>query len=316
MSALPVAFIVFDNFQSMSLAAQSVFEYANVCAERNLYEMVVLSERGGVVRSSGGLSVVTEPFDDRLVDTVIMGSGDDLIETVPMNVVEFLKRSAPKTRRTASICSGAFALASASLLDGRRATTHWNYARQLQARYPRIKVDEDRIFVIDGSIWTSAGMTAGIDLALAMVEMDLGREIARRVAQKLVVYHWRSGGQSQHSTLLELAPKSDRIQAALAYARRNLTSALPVEQLADTAHLSPRQFSRVFRAETGQSPAKAIEKLRLEAARILLEDGRHTVGEIAAQTGFNDGRRMREAFSRAFGQSPGMLRRRGGSESA
>jgi transcriptional regulator GlxA family with amidase domain len=130
------------------------------------------------------------------------------------------------------------------------------------------------------------------------------------VAQTLVVYHRRAGGQSQHSTLLELAPKSDRIQTALTYARRNLASPLSVEQLADAARLSPRQFSRAFRAETGQSPAKAIENLRLEAARIMLEDSRHTLDQIAGQTGFHDGRRMREAFLRVFGQPPQVFRRR------
>jgi transcriptional regulator GlxA family with amidase domain len=209
----------------------------------------------------------------------------------------------------ASICTGAFVLAQAGLLDGRRATTHWNYARELQAQFPSITVDHDRIFVVDGAIWTSAGMTAGIDMALAMVEKDLGAEMARRVAQKLVVYHRRAGGQSQHSALLELAPKSDRIQTALTYARQHLASPLSVEQLADAARLSPRQFSRAFRAETGQSPAKAVENLRLEAARLMLEDSRHTLDQIADQTGFNDGRRMREAFLRVFGQPPQMIRR-------
>ena len=158
-------------------------------------------------------------------------------------------------------------LAQAGVLDARRATTHWLLARDLQSRFPKVKMEEDRIFIIDGSIWTSAGMTAGVDLALAMVEKDLGADIARMVAKKLVVYHRRAGGQSQYSALLELEPKSDRIQSALAYARRNLHTPLSVEQLADAAHLSPRQFSRAFRAETGQSPAKAVEHLRVEAAQ-------------------------------------------------
>jgi transcriptional regulator GlxA family with amidase domain len=310
MPALSVAFIVFDGFQSMSLSALPVFEYANATAGEAVYETVVLSEHGGIVRSSMGLSVVTEPFDDRVFDTVIVGSGDSVIEAAPPGLLAFVRDHARTARRTASICSGAFVLAQAGLLDGRRATTHWNYAPALQARYPSIQVDADRIFVVDGSIWTSAGMTAGIDLALAMVENDLDADKARRVAQTLVVYHRRAGGQSQHSTLLELAPKSDRIQTALTYARRNLASPLSVEQLADAARLSPRQFSRAFRAETGQSPAKAIENLRLEAARIMLEDSRHTLDQIAGQTGFHDGRRMREAFLRVFGQPPQVFRRR------
>ena len=170
-------------------------------------------------------------------------------------------------------------------------------------------MEEDRIFIIDGPVWTSAGMTAGIDLALAMVEQDLGVEAARAVAKKLVVYHRRAGGQSQFSALLELEPKSDRIQSALAYAKRNLDSELTVGRLAEAAHLSPRQFSRAFRAETGQSPAKAVENLRVEAARLLMEQSRHPIEVVARQTGFADRDRMRRAFLRAFGQPPQAIRR-------
>ena len=200
-------------------------------------------------------------------------------------------------------------LAEAGLLDGRRATTHWLYARELQRDYPKMKMDEDRIFINDGPIWTSAGMTAGVDLGLALIENDLGPELAKAVARKLVIYHRRGGGQSQFSTLLELSPKSDRIQAALAYARDNLHKPLTVPDLADAAHLSPRQFSRAFHAETGQSPAKAIENLRVEGARNLMEQSRHSIDEVARQTGFSDRDHMRRAFLRAFGQPPQVLRR-------
>jgi len=304
-----VAFVVFEGFQSMALAAMPVFEYANFSAGEALYEVSVLSEDGRTLCASGGLSVGTEAFDARVFDTVVVVGGDSIIEQAPEAVLTYLRGSVNTARRTASICSGAFVLAQAGLLDGRRATTHWAYARELQARFPSIKVEEDRIFVVDGSIWTSAGMTAGIDLALAMVEKDHGAELARAVAQKLVMYHRRAGGQSQHSSLLELEPKSDRIQTVLGYAREHLTSTLSVEQLADVARLSPRQFSRAFRAETGQSPAKAIENLRLEAARQMLERGRLTLDQIAEETGFSDRRRMREAFLRAFGQPPQVIRR-------
>jgi transcriptional regulator GlxA family with amidase domain len=266
------------------------------------------------LRASGGLSVGTEAFDERVFDTVIVVGGDAILEQAPEGVLDYLRASAQTARRTASICSGAFVMAQAGLLEGRRATTHWAYARQLQERFPSIKVEADRIYVIDGSIWTSAGMTAGIDLALAMVEKDHGAELARSVAQKLVMYHRRAGGQSQHSALLELEPKSDRIQTVLGYAREHLAETLSVEQLADVASLSPRQFSRAFRAETGQSPAKAIENLRLEAARQMLERGRLTLDQIAQETGFSDPRRMREAFLRAFGQPPQVIRRNARSE--
>ena len=149
--------------------------------------------------------------------------------------------------------------------------------------------------MIDGAVWTSAGMTAGLDLALAMVEKDLGAEVARSVAHKLVMHQHRSGGQTQHSEMLELSPKFDRVQDALNYARRNLGRSLSVEELADAVNLSPRQFSRVFTMETGTSPAKAVEGLRLEAARLMIEKGRHPLETIATETGFRDRRHMREA---------------------
>lgn len=304
-----IAFVVFDGFQSMALAAQSVFEFANHALSDVFYETVTLSAEGGLVRSSGGLKVMTEPFDARVFDTVIFAGSNPGAVAPPPRVVACAGASARTARRTASICSGAFVLAEAGLLNGRRATTHWFYARELRARYPSILVEQDRIFVVDGPIWTSAGATAGIDLALAMVEEDLGAAVARRVAQKLVVYHRRAGGQSQHSELLELEPKSDRIQSALTYARKNLALPLSVEHLAEVARLSPRQFSRAFRAETGQSPARAVERLRLEAARLMLEQSRHAIDRVASETGFSDSRRMREAFLRAFGQPPQAIRR-------
>jgi transcriptional regulator GlxA family with amidase domain len=220
-----------------------------------------------------------------------------------------MRQALGRSRRVAATCTGAFILAEAGLLDGRRATTHWNRARDLQARFPKVKVEEDPIFIVDGPVWTSAGMTAGIDLALAMVEKDLGVDIARAVARQLVVYHRRAGGQSQFSALLELEPKSDRIQSALAYAKRNLDKLLTVGRLAEAAHLSPRQFSRAFRAETGQPPAKAVEKLRVETARLMMEQSRHPIDVIAQQTGFADRDRMRRAFLRAFGQPPQVVRR-------
>ncbi|MDU1661255.1 MAG: helix-turn-helix domain-containing protein, partial [Stenotrophomonas maltophilia] len=173
-----------------------------------------------------------------------------------------------------------------------------------------------RIFITDGPIWTSAGMSAGLDLALGMIENDFGAELSRAVARKLVVYHRRGGGQSQHSVLLELDARSDRIQNALTFARGNLRATLSVEELAQAAHLSTRQFSRAFREETGQSPAKAVESLRVEAARVLIEQSRCTMDEVAAETGFVDTERTRRAFLRAFGQPPQSLRRnaRGGAD--
>ena len=310
-----IGFTLLPGFQVMSFAAIAVFEFANREIGEQVYEVHLLSETGGPIRSSIGVSVATEPFDDRNFDTLMVG-GSAVAGSLTPGVIKFLRQALERSRRIASTCTGAFVLAEAGLLDGRRATTHWHRARELQARFPKVKVEEDRIFIIDGPVWTSAGMTAGIDLALAMIEKDFGADIARAVARQLVVYHRRAGGQSQFSALLELEPKSDRIQRALAYAKRNLATPLTVRQLAEAAHLSPRQFSRAFHAETGQSPAKAVENLRLEAARLMMEQSRHPIEVIARQTGFADRDRMRRAFLRAFGQPPQVIRRNARAEAA
>jgi transcriptional regulator GlxA family with amidase domain len=310
-----IGFIVFPGFQVMSFAVISVFEFANLEIGKPVYDVQLLSETGGATRSSIGMGIVAEPFDDTNFDTLIIGGGTAIEPSTP-GLIEFVRQGLGRYRRVAATCTGAFILAEAGLLDGRRATTHWYHARDLQARYPKVKVEEDRIFIVDGPVWTSAGMTAGIDLALAMVEKDLGADVARAVARKLVVYHRRAGGQSQFSALLELEPKSDRIQSALAYAKGNLASPLTVLERAKAAHLSPRQFSRAFRAETGQSPAKAVENLRVEAARLMMEQSRHPIDIIARQTGFADRDRMRRAFLRAFGQPPQVIRRNARGEEA
>ncbi|TCK95177.1 AraC family transcriptional regulator with amidase-like domain [Paraburkholderia sp. BL9I2N2] len=244
------------------------------------------------------------------IDTwIAAGVNNPLTAPPSAEVLEFLRKAAMRARRIAGICTGGFVLAEAGLLANRRATTHWAYAREMMGRFPDIQLDEDRIYVVDGPIWTSAGMTAGLDLALGMVEKDLGADIARSVAHKLVMHQRRSGGQSQHSEMLDLAPRSDRIQDALNYARKHLSRPLTVEELASQAHLSPRQFSRVFTLETGQSPAKAIEGLRLEAARLMIEKSRHSLEVIAKETGFRDRRHMREMFMRGFGVPPREMRR-------
>lgn len=305
---LTIGFVLPRGFQIMGLAAASAFELANVSAKQRPYEIRLLSEQGGPVANSFGVSIETRALARQKVDTLIV-CGLLYPEPSSPGLIRQLRKLAGSSRRTASVCTGAFLLGEAGLLDGRRVTTHWLHARDLQKRFPKARVEEDRIFIIDDPVWTSAGMSAGIDLALGMIEKDFGGDLARTVAQKLVVYHRRAGGQSQHSALLELDAKSDRIQSALAHARRNLRAALTVEELAAAAHLSPRQFSRAFRTETGQSPAKAVEHLRVEAARVMVEQSRHTIDEIAAETGFSDPERMRRAFLRTFGQPPQVLRR-------
>lgn len=223
--------------------------------------------------------------------------------------MDFIQAAARSSRRLAGLCTGAFALGDAGLLDGRRATTHWAFADALRARYPRAQVEEDRIFIVDGEIWTSAGLTAAMDLSLAMVEKDLGHKIASSVAHALVMHYRRAGGQSQHSEMLHLGAKSNRIQSALDYARKNLAQPITVDDLARAVHLSPRQFSRVFQSETGHSPRKAIEQMRLEEARNMIERGRHSLEIVARETGFRDRKHLREVFVRGYGITPQVLRR-------
>jgi transcriptional regulator GlxA family with amidase domain len=302
-----IGFVIFPGFGVMSFSAMSVFETANTEAGERHYDVRLLSEAGGPVRSSLGVVVETEAFGDTTFDTIIIGGGGDM--SFAPGLLAYLRHASAKFRRLAATCTGAFFLAEAGLLDGLRATTHWFFADDFRSRYPRVKLEDNRLFIIDGSIWTSAGMAAGIHQALAMVEKDLGPKIASAVSKNFVLYSRRAGGQSQSSVLLEMEPASDRIQTAITYARANLHTQLHVEQLAEAAHLSPRQFSRAFRLETGISPAKAVEKLRIEAARMLVQDGRHPVEVIARQTGFGDDERMRRAFLRAYGKPPQAMRR-------
>lgn len=303
-----IAFFLFPDFQIVDLAAVSVFEIANSLAGGPRYELLMLSESGGLISSSALAKVETQACTRHDYDTLIVAGSTAPIRSTPGGL-RFLRDAGAASRRTASICTGAFLLAEAGLFDGRRVTTHWCQARELQRKYPKIKVEEDRIFINDGKFWSSAGMTACIDLALAMVEADAGVEIARAVARQMVVYHRRSGGQSQFSALLELEPKSDRIQNALSYAKANLRKPLSVDELADAAHLSRRQFSRSFRLETGHSPAKAVETLRVEAARSMLEQGNHPIDVVARENGFDDPERMRRAFLRAYGMPPQAIKR-------
>ena len=310
-----IGFLVFPSFQILDLTGPlAVFDAPSRALDTAPYRTVVASETGGLVASSSGLEVMTRSFADVLADDgfdtliVVGGAGTRMAAKSPA-LLAFLAGAPRRCRRVTSVCTGAFVMAAAGLLAGRRATTHWRYAASLQRHNPDIRVEPDRIFTRDGPIWTSAGVSSGIDLALALVEDDLGIDMALTIARHLVVYHRRMGGQSQFSTLIELDPPSNRIRAALAYAREHLADDLNVERLADIACLSPRQFGRAFLAETGQTPAKAVERLRAEAARGRIEQGREPIEVIARDVGFTDPERMRRAFIRAFGQPPQAIRR-------
>ena len=302
-----IGFIMEDGFQVMGMAALSAFEFANQTLGTEAYRLTVMSENGGSIRSSMGVRIETQPLGDFPDTLMVVG---ELVPRPASPVLrKYIREAAQQSRRVAGVCTGAFLLAESGVLDGRSATTHWAHARTLQETFPKIMVDEDRIFIQDGPIWTSAGMSSAIDLTLALIEDDHGAELSRTIARKLVVYHRRPGGQSQFSALLELEPRSDRVRRALVYAKEHLRNPLTVEELAEAASISPRQFSRVFREETGQSPAKAVERLRLEAAKAMLEEGRHPLDIVARDTGFADRDRMRRAFLRFFGQPPQSLRR-------
>ena len=306
-----IGYVLPQDFQVMTFSTQAVFEFANLVARQSFYEMENYALGGGTVRASAGLSVEARPLTARSrADTwLVAGVVAPLHMPVPRELPRLVSKVAARARRVGGLCTGVFVLADAGLLEGRRATTHWAWADALRRRHPGVQVEADRIYITDGPVWTSAGMTAELDLALGMVEKDLGPEVARSVAHGLVMHQRRAGGQSQHSEMLRLGPKSDRIQQALEHARRNLARPLSVEELAKAAHLSPRQFSRVFTAETGQSPAKAIEGLRLEAARLMIEGSRHPLEVVAQETGFRDRRHLREAFLRGFGVPPQAVRR-------
>jgi transcriptional regulator GlxA family with amidase domain len=310
--ARTIGFLVYPDFQLLDATGPiATFEIAARLAP-GAYRLVFLSRDGGMVASSAGLSVATTSLSDApQLDTLVIAGGDGVKVPASCETTLAYVRGAAKTaRRVASVCSGTYILAEAGLLDGKRATTHWSRTKDIQKRYPAIRLEPDKIFVQDGMIWSSAGITAGIDLSLALVGADEGEPVARRTAQQLVVYHRRPGGQSQFSALIDL--KAGRFDALMAWAREHLAESLSVEQLADRAAMSPRNFARLFAAETGVTPAKAVERLRVEAARALLDSQPLQVEDVAFETGFGDPERMRRAFIRAFGQPPQALRRKMG----
>ncbi|MBI1197423.1 MAG: helix-turn-helix domain-containing protein [Phenylobacterium sp.] len=303
-----LALVIFPGFQLLDAAGPiAAFEIAERYRPGS-YDLCVLAPGGGLVRSSSGVCFAAEPLCDGPFDTVMISGGDGTRALAELReIVAWLRRTA--IRRPTSVCSGAYLLAEAGLLDGRRATTHWSRTDDFTRRYPKVKLEADRIFIRDGEVWTSAGITAGIDLALALVEEDLGAAVARRVAQQLVVHQRRPGGQSQFSALIELGGRNGRFADLMDWIRAHLAEPLTVERLAGQVAMSPRNFARAFVAETGATPAKAVERLRLEAARTAVETGQAPIDRVAEEVGFGDPERMRRAFLRAFGQPPQALRR-------
>jgi transcriptional regulator GlxA family with amidase domain len=303
-----IALVIHPGFQLLDVAGPTTaFEMAERFRPGS-YELKLMAPGGGEVESTLGTKLTAAPLMEGAFDTVMV-SGGEIVRSMEAlrEILAWLRRT--NARRITSVCSGAFILAEAGLLDGRRATTHWASSHDFCRRYPKIELDADRIFVRDGDVWTSAGITTGIDLALALIEDDLGPEVARHTAQQLVVYHRRPGGQSQFSALVELGGRTGRFAEMILWMRERLAEQLTVERLADKAAMSPRNFARVFSDEVGMTPAKAVERLRLETARAAVETSHETLDRIAEATGFRDAGQMRRAFVRGFGQAPQALRR-------
>ncbi|MBC3209847.1 GlxA family transcriptional regulator [Pseudomonas sp. SWRI111] len=308
--------LAFANMQILDVTGPlQVFASANDLArQRGLptpYAPSVIASEGGAVMSSAGLAVLAEPLPQAPSDTLIIAGGWGIYpaaEDAPL--VDWVREHAAGCRRVASVCTGAFLLAASGWLDGRRVVTHWTRCEQLAQQHPRLRVEANPIFINDGPVWTSAGVTAGIDLALAMVEEDLGRDIALDVARHLVVFLKRPGGQSQFSVTLSLQNQGNRFDELHAWIAENLACDLGIPTLAEQAGMSERSFIRHYRADTGQTPARAIELIRVETARRLLSDTGLPVKRIAANCGFGSEETLRRSFLRAIGVTPQAYRER------
>ncbi|KVN39043.1 AraC family transcriptional regulator [Burkholderia pyrrocinia] len=299
----------------------SVNELANERGQPAPYAPRVVAAEAGPVATSAGLVVMADALraGGRPADTVIVAGGQGVhAASRDPRLVRWVRRQAECARRVASVCTGAFLLAEAGLLDGRRAVTHWTRCDELAARYPRIRVEADPIFIREGALWTSAGVTAGIDLALALVEEDLGRAIALDVARELVVFLKRPGGQSQFSATLSMQRSADRFGERFgdrfaelhAWIAEHLGGDLSVPVLAERARMSERSFVRHYRAETGHTPARAVEQIRIETAQRLLGDTSWPLKRIAERCGFGSEETLRRGFVRVLGVTPQAYRER------
>lgn len=315
-----VALVVFRGVEALDVAGPSaVFSGANrALALRGLppvYAISVLATTRAALRTSDGLCLMP----DRLLsgvrgtlDTLLVAGGPDIesvLDEVPL--VRGLRTLAPRARRVGSVCTGSFLLAEAGLLDGRRATTHWAYAARLAARYPQVQVEADAIHIRDGDVYTSAGVSAGMDLSMALVEEDCGRDVALAVARGLVLYLRRPGGQAQFSSLLaaQAAARSPLAELQIWIAEHPADD-LSVGALAARMAMSPRNFARVFTRDTGVTPARFVERLRVDTARRLLEESEASVKAVARASGFATVETLRVAFLRAVGIGPAAYRER------
>src|SRR5258708_5850339 len=277
------------------------------------YALRVVAEGGRNVTASSGLGLTTEalPPVGATLDTLVIAGGQGVLEaSANAALVDWVRARARVARRTASVCTGAFLLAASGMLDGRSATTHWSYCSELVRQFPAVRVEPDPIFVRDGPVWTSAGVTAGIDLALALVEEDLGRDVALAVARYLVVFLKRPGGQAQFSATLSLQSAEDKFGALHDWIARHLGDEISLPALARQAGMSERSFSRRYAAPTGLTPVHAVERLRVEEARRLLSESRLPVKRISQRCGFGSEETMRLSFLRLLATTPQAYRAR------
>ncbi|MEZ1314960.1 DJ-1/PfpI family protein [Pseudomonas fluorescens] len=316
-----VVFLAYPQMGLLDLTgAQTVFWAATkAMAERGLpgYEVHTASLEGGLITTAEGLTVHTTTlgaFTDRPLDTLIVPGAPNIAQAMidEVALVDWLREASANARRTASVCSGTFLMAQAGLLNGLRAATHWAMCDMLKNGFPTVDVDIDAIFIQQGAVWTSAGVSTGIDMSLALVEADCGREVALTVARELVVYLKRPGGQAQFSQLLQSQMDDGGTFDDLhLWISANLSDAnLTVEALARQAQMSPRNFSRVYKRKIGRTPAKALELFRMEAARRMLEDSERNIDQVAQLCGFGDEERMRYTFHRHLSVSPREYRSR------
>jgi len=293
-----------------------VFAEANVQSGREAYRLRIVGVEGREIRSSAGARLIADyavsDATDESIDTLLVaGSPNAASVRYSPTVIDWLVREAGAARRVGSICSGAFVLAAAGLLDGRRVTTHWAVAEQLADAFPKVTVEPDAIYIHDGRLRTAAGVTAGLDLAMSLVEEDLGRDVAMRVSSQLVMFFRRPGGQMQFSRKGEAAPAGrSALQEAQRWVAANPSLDHSVPKLAARAGLSPRHFARLFRDEIGVTPAVWVEASRVAAARKLLEDGGTNPKRVASLCGFADADTLRRAFTRQVGVSPAEYRKR------
>ncbi|WP_106399871.1 GlxA family transcriptional regulator [Actinocorallia populi] len=307
-----VVFLIYPGFQSLDLTGPlEVFSLAGG------YEVETVGMGGGVVRAHSGLGFAPDRAAQECagpIDTLVVVGGEGTRQAVADTaLLDWVREAAGRSRRVSSVCSGAFVLAAAGLLEGRAATTHWRACGMLGEFFPGVDVHEDRIFVVDGPLWTSAGVTSGIDMALAMVESDLGPEAALRVARELVVFVQRPGGQAQFSAQLSASrPRHPALAGLQSWIPEHLDADLSVPALAERAAMSPRHFARMFVREVGVTPGSYVESVRVETARRLLESTALPVDVIARTCGFGTPETMHRSFRRRISVTPGAYRRRFG----